>query len=159
MTAAQIDRSSRVFTGRDGVLRAAGEELAKVVNFSVQANLETLETTTLGDHTRTYSPGIVGYTGNATVLYYKEGNNKFNTTKVLSRIYKGKNEGGVTSRDTILLKFQVVDGNERKTISMNAYIVSASIGVATGDIVRAEIAFQGTGDLDSMTFGDTGLVS
>ena len=33
---------AKVFTGRDGELRVGDAEIAKVVNFSVQANLEML---------------------------------------------------------------------------------------------------------------------
>ena len=40
---------AKVYTGRDGVMQLAGTTLAKVVNFAVSSNLETLETTTLGD--------------------------------------------------------------------------------------------------------------
>jgi len=48
---------AKVYTGRDGILQLSGTTLAKVVNFTLQANLETLETTTLGDSLRSYSPG------------------------------------------------------------------------------------------------------
>ncbi len=34
---------AKVYTGRDGVMQLAGTTLAKVVSFSLQANLETLE--------------------------------------------------------------------------------------------------------------------
>ena len=37
---------AKVYTGRDGALQLSGATLAKVVSFSLQANLETLETTT-----------------------------------------------------------------------------------------------------------------
>jgi len=63
---------AKVYTGRDGVLQLSGTTLAKVVNFSLQADLETLETTTLGDSLRSYSPGVLGYSGSASLLYYKD---------------------------------------------------------------------------------------
>ena len=50
---------AKVYTGRDGVMQVGGSTLAKVVSFSVQSNLETLETTTLGANIRSYSPGIL----------------------------------------------------------------------------------------------------
>lgn len=140
---------AKVFTGRDGRLLVGNAEIAKVVNFSVQANLETLETTTLNENLRDYAPGVLGYTGSATLLYYKDDDNVFNTTSLLSKIYK-TGSSGVSSLDTVLLKFRVDDGDSKKQISMNAYVTSASFGAATGDIVRAEIAFQGTGELTAV---------
>ena len=141
---------AKVYSGRDGELRLGGNKLAKVVSFSVQSNLETLETTTLGDNIRTYTPGIVGYSGSATLLYYKADDNSFNTTKVLNKLYK-TGSGGVKSDDTVKLTFRWIDGDDKNDIVLNAYITSASIGAATADIVRAEISFQATGELQTVS--------
>lgn len=141
---------AKVYTGRDGALQLGGTTLAKVVNFQLSSNLETLETTTLNEHIRVYVPGVVGYSGSATLLYYKEDNGTFNTTNVLNKLYKTGNEG-VSSNDTVELTFRWIDGTDNNDIKLTAYITSASIGAATGDIVRAEIAFQGTGVLSTVT--------
>ena len=141
---------AKVYSGRDGVMQLAGTTLAKVVNFQVSSNLETLETTTLGDGVRSYSPGVTGYSGSATLLYYKDDNSAINTTNLLNKIYK-TGTSGVSSADTVELTFRWVDGTDNNDIKLTAYITSASIGAATGDIVRAEIAFQGTGALSTVT--------
>ena len=143
---------AKVYTGRDGVMQLAGSTLAKVVNFAVSSNLETLETTTLGDGVRSYSPGVTGYSGSATLLYYKDDNNAINTTDLLNKLIK-TGTAGVSSTDTVELTFRWVDGTDNNDIKLTAYITSASIGAATGDIVRAEIAFQGTGALATATIG------
>tara|TARA_S200002703_G_C3764870_1_gene235469 strand:+ start:127 stop:561 length:435 start_codon:yes stop_codon:yes gene_type:complete len=141
---------AKVYSGRDGELRLGNNKLAKVVSFSVQSNLETLETTTLGENIRTYTPGIVGYSGSATLLYHKADDNSFNTTKVLNKLYK-TGSGGVISDDTVKLTFRWIDGDDKNDIVLNAYITSASIGAATADIVRAEISFQATGELETVS--------
>ena len=141
---------AKVYTGRDGVMQLAGVTLAKVVSFSLQSNLETLETTTLNEHIRSYSPGVSGYSGSATLLYYKDDNNKFNTTDLLNKLYK-TGTSGVSSSDTVELTFRWIDGADNNDIKLTAYITSASIGASTGDIVRAEIAFQGTGALSTVS--------
>ena len=141
---------AKVYTGRDGVMQLAGTALAKVVNFSLSANLETLETTTLSENIRSYTPGISGYSGSATLLYYKDDNNAINTTDLLNKLYK-TGTTGVSSSDTVELTFRWVDGTDNNDIKLTAYVTSASIGAATGDIVRAEIAFQGTGALSTVT--------
>ena len=116
----------------------------------LQANLETLETTTLNENIRSYTPGISGYTGSATLLYYKDDSNNINTTDLLNKLYK-TGTTGVSSSDTVELTFRWVDGTDNNDIKLTAYITSASIGAATGDIVRAEVSFQGTGALSTVT--------
>ena len=141
---------AKVYTGRDGVMQLGGTTLAKVVNFQLSANLETLETTTLGDNIRTYTPGIAGYSGSASLLYYKDDNGIINTTDLLRKLYKSGTEG-VSSTDTVELTFRWVDGTDENDIKLNAYITSASLGATVGDISRAEIAFQGTGELSTVS--------
>ena len=139
---------AKVYTGRDGAMQLAGATLAKVVSFSVSSNLETLETTTLGDGVRSYSPGVTGYSGSATLLYYKDDSDAINTTDLLNKLIK-TGTAGVSSSDTVELTFRWVDGTDNNDIKLTAYITSASIGAATGDIVRAEVSFQGTGALST----------
>jgi|TARA_Y100000015_G_scaffold18404_1_gene17827 hypothetical protein len=141
---------AKVYTGRDGVMQLGGTTLAKVVNFSLSANLETLETTTLNENIRSYTPGISGYSGSATLLYYKDDSNNINTTDLLNKLYK-TGTTGVSSSDTVELTFRWVDGADNNDIKLTAYITSANIGASTGEIVRAEIAFQGTGALSTVT--------
>jgi len=141
---------AKVYTGRDGVMQLAGTTLAKVVNFSLSANLETLETTTLSESIRSYTPGISGYSGSATLLYYKDDNGDINTTDLLNKLYK-TGTTGVSSSDTVELTFRWVDGADNNDIKLTAYITSANIGASTGEIVRAEIAFQGTGALSTVS--------
>ncbi len=143
---------AKVYTGRDGVMQLGGSTLAKVVSFSVQSSLETLETTTLGDNVRSYSPGITGYSGSATLLYYKDDSDTINTTDLLNKLMK-TGTAGVSSSDTVELTFRWVDGTDNNDIKLTAYITSASIGAATGDIVRAEVSFQGTGALATASIG------
>lgn len=141
--------AEKIYTGREGKMLVGGTDIVKVVNFQVSANLETLETTTLGDNLRSYCAGVVGYSGSATLLYYKDGNGNINITDFFNKLYQ-QTAAGVTSSDTVELTLRWDDGTgptNVKDITMTAYITSASIGASTGDIVRAEIAFQGTGAL------------
>jgi len=141
---------AKVYSGRDGVMQLSGTTLAKVVNFSVQSSLETLETTTLSENLRSYVPGVSGYSGSATLLYYKDDSSNINTSNLLANVFKTGSDG-VSSGQTVDLTFRWVDGPTNNDIRMTAYITSASIGAATGDIVRAEISFQGTGALSTVT--------
>ena len=137
---------AKVYTGRDGVMQLAGTTLAKVVNFAFQSDLETLETTTLGDNLRSYTPGVVGYSGSCTLLYYKQDSGGINTTSLLNKRVK-TGTACVSDADTGQLTFRWVDGSDNNDIRLNAYVTGASMGADTGDIVRAEISFVGTGQL------------
>ena len=139
---------AKVYTGRDGALQIAGTTVAKVVSFSFQSDLETLETTTLSDSIRSYSPGIVGYSGSASLLYYKDDSDSINTTSILSKLIK-TGTTGVSSADTVELTFRWIDGTDNNDIKMTAYVTSASMGAATAELVRAEISFVGTGALST----------
>jgi hypothetical protein len=137
---------AKIYTGRDGYLRVNNNPVAKVASFSVQASLETLETTTLGEHLRSYVPGVTSYAGSASLLYYKEDDGDRNITSLINKLVK-TGSGGVSASDTVELTFRWQDGSDNNEIKLNAYITSASIGAATGEIVRAEVSFQGTGAL------------
>ena len=141
---------AKVYTGRDGVLQLAGTTLAKVVNFSLQSTLETLETTTLGDNLRSYSPGVLGYSGSASLLYYKDDTGSINTTSLLNKLIKDGTTG-VASTDTVELTLRWVDGTDNNDVKITAYINSATIGASTGEITRADITFTGTGALSTVT--------
>ena len=141
---------AKVYTGRDGVLQLSGTTLAKVVNFSLQADLETLETTTLGDSLRSYSPGVLGYSGNASLLYYKDDSGGINTANLLNKLIR-TGTGGVSSSDTVELTLRWVDGTDENDIKLTAYITSATIGASTGEITRADISFTGTGALSTVS--------
>ena len=86
------------------------------------------------------------------MLYYKDDNNAINTTDLLNKLIK-TGTAGVSSSDTVELTFRWADGTDNNDIKLTAYITSASIGASTGDIVRAEIAFQGTGALATASIG------
>ena len=141
---------AKVYTGRDGALQIAGTTVAKVVSFAFQSDLETLETTTLSDSIRSYCAGIVGYSGSASLLYYKDDSDSINTTSILSKLIK-TGTAGVSSTDTVELTFRWIDGTDNNDIKMTAYVTSASMGAATADLVRAEISFVGTGALSTAT--------
>jgi|TARA_R110002012_G_scaffold155045_2_gene315876 hypothetical protein len=141
---------SKVYTGRDGVLQLSGTTLAKVVSFSLQSDLETLETTTLGESLRSYSPGVLGYSGSASLLYYKDDSNAINTTNLLNKLIKTGTDG-VSSSDTVELTLRWVDGADNNDVKLTAYITSAAMGAVTGEIVSVSISFVGTGALATAT--------
>ena len=153
----------RFFSGRDGSLimgnSASGtdkaEELVKVVSWSFSASLDLLDTTSLGDTSKSYSPGREGYTGSASLRYYRNSSGKFDAGKLLKKLIR--TDTATVDPSTVFLRLRLSDdssaplyGNattKARDIGFNAYITSAQFGVGSGDIATAEIGFQVTGAL------------
>jgi hypothetical protein len=139
---------AKIYTGRDGRLLIDGLEQVKVTNWSMTGNLETLETTSLGDSQRTYVPGVQEFSGSATILYYNDGTGRNDAATALKKILK---IAGVTSSDTVDFRLRLVEGNTNHDVRLTAYITSVSFGASVGEVSSAQISFQGTGALTEVT--------
>lgn len=137
---------TKVFTGRDGRMLLGGTQLAKVTNWSIESSVELLETTTLGENLRSFTPGIQSFSGTATLLYYKDAAGSVEASLLLQKLYR-TGTSGVTSSDQVELQLRFVDGGSNRQIVFNAYITSAALSASVGEIVSAEISFQVNGAL------------
>lgn len=135
---------AKVYTGRDGRLLLGSDTLVKVTNWTLQADLETLECTTLGDSQRNYVPGVQSFSGSASLLYYVDTDNTNDASTLLQKLVR---TSGVTTSDTVSLTLRLTDGGTNNDVTLTAYITSASIAASVGEIVSAQISFQGTGAL------------
>lgn len=139
---------AKVYTGRDGRLLIDGAEQIKVTNWSLTGNLETLETTSLGDSQRTYAPGVQDFSGSATLLYYNDGTGRNDAATALKKVLK---VAGVSDSDTVALRLRLAEGNTNHDVGLTAYITSVSFGASVGEVSSAQISFQGTGALTEVT--------
>ena len=99
---------------------------------SVDISRDTLETTKLGDSSRTYVTGLRGATGTATLLY---------ENSLLDDVYAKIN---TDSQGTITATLTLTTG---KTISGSVLITSVGSTVTVGDVTSTNVAFTFTGDL------------
>jgi hypothetical protein len=139
---------AKVYTGRDGRLLLGSDTLVKVTSWTLQADLETLEITTLGDAQRNYVPGVQGFSGSAALIYYTDVDSTNDASTLLRKVV---NTTGVTTADVVTLTLRLVDGNTNSDVTLNAYITSASIGANVGEVCSAQISFQGTGAITTAT--------
>ena len=139
---------AKVYTGRDGRLLLGSDTLVKVTSWTLQADLETLEITTLGDAQRNYAPGVQGFSGSAALIYYTDVDSTNDASTLLRKVL---NTTGVTTADIVTLTLRLVDGNTNSDVTLNAYITSASIGANVGEVCSAQISFQGTGAITTAT--------
>lgn len=137
---------AKVYTGRDGSLLLGGTTLVKVTSWSLQADLEMLESTSLGDSQRSFVPGVQSFSGSASLIYYKADDNSIDAGTLLRRLVK-TGTTGVAATDTVSLALRLADGTDLNDIGITAYITGATIGASVGEIVSAQISFQGTGAL------------
>jgi len=139
---------AQIFTGRDGRLLLGSDTLVKVTNWTLQADLETLETTTLGDNQRNYVPGVQSFSGSASLLYYVDADNTNDASTLLRKLVR---TGNVTTSDTVSLTLRLTSDQGNNDVTLTAYITSVSIGASVGEVVSAQINFQATGALTTAT--------
>lgn len=134
------------YTGRTGSLAFGGKPVAKIRDWSIETTVELLSTNDISSSVNTFTPGVKGATGSATLMYYKleSGESATNTqfTELLSKIMK---TSAITESDRVSLDLNVGTGSA-DDIKFNAYITSASVSVSTGELSVVPINFTVDGD-------------
>ena len=136
------------YTGRTGELKLDGVSIAKIRDWSVETTVELLSTNTIDSKVNTFTPGVMGATGSATIMYYREANS-LNVQSFFDKVMK--TSGGVEEGDTVSMELVVDGGTNTDKITFNAYITSASLGVSTGELVSASVNFTVDGNFTSIT--------
>lgn len=139
---------AKTYTGRDGSLLLDGTVLVKVASWSLQGELEVLETTTLGDDQKTFTPGIQSFNGSANLLYYSDDAGRNDASTLLRKIVR---TSGVAESDSAEMTLRLSDGATNKDVKLTVYITSVSIGASVGEITKADINFQVTGAPSTVT--------
>ena len=127
-----------VFSGKDGSLSWHQNAISRVRSWSVQANLETLDVTDLGDVARAYVAGLKSATGSASI-YYHDDNRHFRD--LLDNIITT----GTPGQAQLDLRWR------SKRLEFTAFVTSATITCAVGEVMSADVSFQMTGDYDTIT--------
>ena len=134
------------YTGRSGSLVFNSRPVAKIRDWSVETTLELLSTNTIDSTSNTFTPGVKGATGSATLMYYRlesgESTSFTQFTQLLSKIHK---TGSIETSDRVFMELNVGTGSS-DDIKFNAYITSASISVSTGELSVVPINFTVDGD-------------
>jgi hypothetical protein len=139
---------AKVYTGKDGRLLIDGTEQIKVTNWTLTGSLEMLETTSLGESQRTYTPGIQEFNGSATLLYYNDGTGRNDAAIALKKVLR---ISGVSDGDTVDMRLRLVEGSTNHDVRLTTYITSVTFGASVGEVSSAQINFQATGALSEVT--------
>ena len=134
------------YTGRTGSLVFDGKPIAKIRDWSLETTVELLATNTIDSAVNTFTPGVKGATGSATLMYYRleagESATLNQFTTLLSKIMKG---GAISENDKVFLELNV-GGSASDDIKFEAYITSAQVSVSTGELSVVPIQFTMHGD-------------
>ena len=137
------------FSGKDGVLKIAGTQAAKVQNWTYTSNQELLDVTALGDTDRKQDYGLRNGTGSCRIFYYRaSASDKGDASTLLNKVIKARASNSKTvaaAPDTVKLTLGFMDGTTECSLSFDAMISSAAITSAQGDVMSADISFQTTG--------------
>jgi hypothetical protein len=133
--------------------------IAKIRSWTLNSNSEIVETTALGDSTKTFSPSVTSGDGSATLMFYEDDitnrgvNAQKDTFELVDLLFPRNTPprlimnlavDGTTTGST----GQVGGGALWKTnFLFNAYITSASVGVNYGEVVTIETSFTVDGAL------------
>ncbi len=134
------------YTGRTGSLVFNGKPVAKIRDWSLETSVELLSTNDISSVANTFTPGVKGATGSATLLYYRLESGESATltefTQLLGNIMR---TGAITDNQKVRLTLNV--GNQAEDdIRLDAFITSAQLGSSTGELSIVSIQFTMDGD-------------
>lgn len=120
--------------------------VAKIRDWSLDTTLELISTNSIDSGVNTFTPGVKGATGSATLIYYRlegtESTTLYQFTNLLARLQK---TGSASAADRVFLELNT-GGDANDDIKFWAYITSAGINVSTGELSVIPIQFTMDGD-------------
>lgn len=134
------------YTGRTGSLVFSGKPVAKIRDWSLETSVELLSTNDISSVANTFTPGVKGATGSATLLYYRlEGGESATLTEFTQLLGNIMRTGAITDNQKVRLTLNV--GNQAADdIQLDAFITSAQLGSSTGELSIVSIQFTMDGD-------------
>ena len=142
---------SNFYSGQNGRLLIDGVVAAKVTNWSFSSSQSPLVTTTLQDTDNTYINGLRSMTGSCRLYYYDSGGSQSanSASQLIKKLIKTRTAnstaGQAAPAENVTMKLQVVEGGTKKTIQLEVLLTSASMSMAVGEVLSAEVAFQVNG--------------
>lgn len=144
--------------GVDDEMEIVGENkylYGKIRSWTLNSSSEVIDTTALGDSTRTYAPSVTSGEGSATLLFYEDTFNEQGSVEREKDVYELVDI--LFPRDVaplVVINLAVdagyVEGNDqlfKTNFLFNAYITSASVSVAYGEVVTIDTTFTVDGAL------------
>lgn len=146
---------SSYYSGHNGKLYLDGSELARVANWSVTSSVNLLNTTALSDTDNSVIPGIRSNSGSCRIYFYRDDDKKNDCSTLLKKLIKqsdgSSNPNSAPKPDKVKLKLYVDVGTTAGNyIEGEAYLQSAGMVMAVGEVLSADVQFQFTGALTGL---------
>ena len=127
------------YRGQDGVFQAitSGGTLASVTSlksWSIEENIDAIESTVMGNTSKTYSAGIKGWTASCELLYDL-------SDAVQADLVVG---------ETVDIKIWPNTVSQAESFAGSGIVTATSQSGAIGDIVTSSVSVQGTGALTTV---------
>ena len=130
---------AKYYAGQDGSVELGGVAVAKVVQWSLTANTDALDVTTLSEGVRAFTTGVRSASGALTVLYYDDA-----PVKLLNQVNQDTTaDNSITSVARLKLKF------DTKFLEFDAVLTSAELSCVVGEVMRVNVNYTMSGDFVS----------
>lgn len=123
-----------IFTGKDGSFVFDNNEQIRVRGWTVEGNLATLETTTLGNDAVQNEAGLKSFSGTCTIMYH-------NDSDVLKNMLDNIFTSDVPTKAIANFKWS------NRRINFRAFITSATVASSVGEIQTVDLTFTSAGDI------------
>lgn len=122
-------------------------QVAKIRDWSLDTTLELISTNSIDSGVNTFTPGIKGATGSATLIYYRLEGNEVNTLYGFNTLLANSigKTGLVTEADRVFIELNA-GGGTSDDIKFWAYITSVGVTVSTGELSTVPVQFTMDGD-------------
>lgn len=135
------------YTGRFGSLMVGGKTVAKIRDWSLETTVEMLSTNDISSKFNSFTPGVKGATGSATLLMYRLVNENTSNTTDAFTVLRDTNIIGSKGSQSDLIEFKLkVSSNASDDIVFNGFVTSSSVSVSTGELSSATINFTMDGE-------------
>ena len=135
---------ARQYSGIDGRLLVNGVNVGKVKNWTLNGNVDTLETTSLADFAKNYSAGLQSYSGSATLFYYENDSGVIEGAAMYNDVLRTTR----TPEDTkTALTLRFANGNKTRQVTFDCILNQVDITASAGEVVEANITFTVCGPL------------
>lgn len=138
-------------TGNNGAVSVNGKAIAAVRSFTVDLTADTIETSVMGQETRTYVKGMSTFSGSADIYWdttdwdTPDENSTWNPTDGASLV----GASGVVGK--FFVDLDNSGSNADKVFTGNLIVTGYSITSTFDGMVEATVSFQGTGGLTYST--------
>lgn len=121
--------------------------VAKIREWSLDTTMELISTNSIDSALNTFTPGVKGATGSATLIYYRLEGNEVNTSYSFINLLANSilKQGAITEADRLFFELNT-GGGAADDIKFWGYITSAGVAVSTGELSTVPIQFTMDGD-------------